>query len=207
MPQLDDAQARTSGVDEAGRGCLAGPVVAAAVILAPFTRLPGLNDSKQLSVTDRERLEPLIKIKAVAWSVGVVWPRDIERLNIHHASLEAMARAVTRLKVMPLQLVVDGKHVLPGLRGVRQQAKPGADATVRCVSAASVIAKTFRDRIMTKLDARYPGYGLAGHKGYATTEHRVAIQRLGPCRMHRMTFRGVRSDEADPEQGCLFGGP
>lgn len=250
------------GIDEAGRGCLAGPVVAAAVILPPHAdaaslaallpELAGLTDSKKLTAARREALAPRIRRHAVAWGLGVVWPRDIERINILQATFHAMWRAVRALRTGPagrdgsvapgfdpaappdapawsgppdVPLIIDGDKTIPAavfaglppcpIRSTRavpaaspcpapvQRAVVGGDALVPAVSAASILAKTFRDQLMTALDRRFPGYGLAVHKGYGTAEHMAAIADLGPCPQHRATFRGVRP-EAPQTQGSLL---
>jgi ribonuclease HII len=184
-------------VDEAGRGCLAGPVVAGAVILPEGLDLPGLTDSKKLTAKKRETLETAIRQGATAWNLGVVWPWDIDRVNILQATLRAMARAVRGLGVRPAFVHIDGDKTVPGL-GLPQRAVVGGDALVASISAASILAKVHRDRMMTRLDVRYPGYGFAVHKGYGTAAHVEALRRLGPCRMHRMTFNKVnlRAEEA-----------
>ncbi|ADU61784.1 MAG: ribonuclease HII [Pseudodesulfovibrio sp.] len=196
-----------AGVDEAGRGCLAGPVVAGACILPQTYDLPGLNDSKQLSAAKRETLYPLIRSQAVAWAVGLSWPGEIDRVNILQATFLAMGRAVRALKLSPRFLRIDGNKIIPahalGL-GVSQEWVIGGDGSVPAISAASVLAKTFRDRLMVKLAARYPGYGLERHMGYGTKEHMEAVARLGPCAMHRLTFRGVRPEPAVQRQGRLI---
>lgn len=180
-----------AGLDEAGRGCLAGPVVAAAVILPETYELPGLKDSKKLKPDQRMHLAHAIREQAAAWSLGLAWPREIERVNILRASLEAMCRAVRTLKVRPEALIVDGPHKVP--LNIDQQAVIKADTLVPAVSAASVLAKTFRDKLLTSLDRRHPGYGLAVHKGYPTARHLEALRRLGPTTIHRRSFRGVLS--------------
>lgn len=193
-----------AGVDEAGRGCLAGPVVAAAVVLPPSCDLaavlPGLNDSKQLSAAKRAALEPAIKVTASAWSLGVSWPREIEAVNILQATLKAMARAVARLKVRPEFLLIDGMQTIEF--DCPQAAIKDGDALAPAISAASILAKTFRDRLLGSLDKRYPGYGLARHKGYGTKEHLAALQKLGPCPQHRRTFRGVPAPEGERGMGA-----
>jgi len=186
-----------AGVDEAGRGCLAGPVAAAAVILPKGLEIPGLNDSKKLTSDARAALEPEIKARALAWGVGLSRPREIERINILKATLAAMQRAVKALKVAPDFLVIDGCHTLA--LDIPQKALVKADLLIPAVSAASILAKTFRDRLLTKLDKRYPGYGLSQHKGYGTREHLEALKRLGPSPIHRLSFKGVRQDT--PAQG------
>ena len=201
-----------AGIDEAGRGCLAGPVVAAAVILPPDADLPGLADSKVLSAPQRAGLAARIGMVAVGWGLGVVWPAEIDRTDILRATFKAMSRAVATLRNRPSRLLVDGKFPVPeamlreALGGAvpAQRAIVDGDALVPAISAASIIAKTFRDNLMEKLDIRYPGYDFAKHKGYGTREHLEALRRLGPCRMHRMTFKGVRPEAASLEQGSLW---
>lgn len=178
-----------AGLDEAGRGCLAGPVIAAAVILPENCELKGLNDSKAMTPESRDELEPLIKRHALAWGIGASWPREIERVNILQASLLAMCRAVRSLRTAPVFLAVDGNHSLP--LNLDQKTVVGGDGLVPSIAAASVLAKTFRDKLLAILDRRYPDYGFAKHKGYATQDHYQALERFGPCRYHRLTFRGV----------------
>lgn len=180
-----------AGLDEAGRGCLAGPVVAAVVVLPVIFALPGLTDSKKLQAKQREQMASKIRRQALAWSLGLAWPREIEEINILRASLQAMCRAVRSLKTKPDFLIVDGPHQVP--LSLPQQALVRADAYVPAVSAASVLAKCFRDKLMACLDRCYPGYELARHKGYPTAAHLAALRRLGPCRIHRRTFHGVLS--------------
>lgn len=178
-----------AGVDEAGRGCLAGPVVAGAVILPRDYHLPGLTDSKALTAVKREHLAQAIKAQALSWALGFSWPKEIEDLNILQASLLAMARAVTALACVPDHILVDGNQPLPLF--ITQQSIVGGDILCPCISAASIVAKTFRDALMIGLDKRYPGYGFAKHKGYATQRHQKALRTLGPCVAHRYSFRGV----------------
>lgn len=212
LPGLDsppDAAALTAGVDEAGRGCLAGPVVAAAVILPEGCRIPGLDDSKALSERQREALAPVIRRTAQAWGLGMVWPRRIEAVNILQATFEAMSRAVACLgrgHALPMLLLIDGNKTIPApvlsaaLRGLpdavppRQTAIVGGDASQAAISAASILAKTWRDKLMTVLDRRWPDYGFARHKGYGTAAHYAALRAHGPCALHRLTFRGVLPD-------------
>ena len=200
-----------AGVDEAGRGCLAGPVVAGAVILPQSFDLPFLTDSKKLTPERRAGLEPAIKAQAVAWGVGVIWAAEIDRINILNATFRAMARAVAALKVRPSRLEVDGNKIIPShllcLPLTTQKAVVDGDALIPAISAASILAKTFRDRLMERLDKRYPGYGLAEHKGYGTSVHLAALANLGPCRLHRVTFKGVLPETPGPlqEQACLPG--
>lgn len=185
------------GVDEAGRGCLAGPVVAGAVVLPEAYDLPGLTDSKKLSPARRERLAPAIKAQALAWGVGVAWPVEVDRSNILQATFAAMARAVRALRLAPARLRVDGNKRIPGhylaflAPMPDQEAIIGGDLTVPAISAASILAKTCRDRFMTVFARLYPGYGFEVHKGYGVAAHLEALRRLGPCRIHRLTFRGV----------------
>lgn len=189
-----------AGLDEAGRGCLAGPVTAAAVILPETYALPGLTDSKKLSPAKRERLAPLIKRQAVAWAVGFAWPPEIDRINILQASLTAMARAVRHLGLLPTLLRIDGNQRIPAdfladlTEPPRQETVVGGDLTVPAISAASIVAKTARDRLMAVFSRRYPGYGFEAHKGYGVARHLAALRRLGPCPLHRLTFRGVLPD-------------
>jgi ribonuclease HII len=200
-----------AGVDEAGRGCLAGPVVAGAVILPAAYDLPGLDDSKKLTAERRAGLEPAIKAQAVAWGLGVIWPAEIDRVNILQATFRAMARAVAALKAVPSNLSVDGDKIIPAryfpARPIPQKAVVDGDSLIPAISAASILAKTFRDRLMEHLERRYPGYGLALHKGYGTAVHLEAIVRLGPCRQHRLTFKGVAPEKpcVKQEQACLPG--
>ncbi|WP_461208413.1 ribonuclease HII [Desulfocurvus sp. DL9XJH121] len=193
-----------AGLDEAGRGCLAGPVVSAAVILPPDFSLPGLTDSKKLTEARRLELEPAIKAGCAAWALGLAWPAEIDATNILRASLASMARAVERLKTVPVFLAVDGNQTIPS--SIPQQTVVGGDAKIPAISAASVLAKTFRDRLMTALDRRYPGYGFAVHKGYGTKAHLAALRESGPSRMHRRTFRGVLPEKPSKERSlCLPG--
>jgi ribonuclease HII len=182
---------RLAGVDEAGRGPLAGPVVAAAVILHPGRDIVGLTDSKQLSAASRGELARLIMARASAWAVAWADAAEIDALNILAASLLAMRRAVDRLGVAPDHVCVDG-HRCPRLaRGCSVEAIIGGDARVPAISAASILAKTWRDAWMERLELRHPGYGFARHKGYPTAEHHAALARLGPCAAHRRTFGPV----------------
>lgn len=185
------ATVRVAGVDEAGRGPLAGPVVAAAVILRPRCRIRGLADSKQLSAAEREVLAPLIMAKAIAWAVAWADAAEIDNLNILAASLLAMRRAVDRLGVAPAHVQVDGNRCPRLVRGCTVEAIVRGDGSVPAISAASVLAKTWRDAWMERLELRHPGYGFARNKGYPTAEHREALLRLGPCAVHRRTFTPV----------------
>ncbi len=180
-----------AGVDEAGRGCLAGPVVAGCVVLSDGFQMAGLTDSKQLSPSQREALFEVIQRVAIAWSVGIATPREIERWNILQASLIAMARAVANLPLVPHQLLVDGKFTLRQCP-IPQQAIVDGDALHPAISAGSIVAKVVRDRIMDELDRLYPGYGFAQHKGYGTPLHLERLRLLGACPAHRRTFAPVQ---------------
>lgn len=178
------------GVDEVGRGPLAGPVVAAAVILDPARPIDGLADSKKLSEKRREALYLEICDSALAWSLGRAEVVEIDAINILQASLLAMRRAVAALTVVPQQALVDGNR-LPDLP-CPARAMVGGDASEPCISAASIIAKVTRDREMVALDAEFPGYGLARHKGYPTSVHLQALRELGATEIHRRSFAPVR---------------
>ena len=200
------------GVDEAGRGCLAGPVVAGAVLLPQDmdvpALLPGLTDSKKLSARQRCTLDQAIRRHALAWSLGLSWPWEIDKINILNATFRAMSRAVTKLNLpCPLgdcHLFIDGNHPIraehwqqvSSVPLPRQQAVIGGDALVPAISAASIVAKVFRDKLMSTLDTRYPGYDFALHKGYGTKAHMDALLLKGGCRIHRHSFRGVRPEES-----------
>lgn len=250
------------GIDEAGRGCLAGPVVAAAVVFPPdlplAEALAGLHDSKQLSEKKRDALAPLIREHALAFGIGFSWQREIDRVNILNATFRAMSRACHALhrrlarqimareeggarrddarpgspghSLQPdaapgasviqtsaplftmLPLLIDGNHTIPPalwqactpLAVPPQRAVIGGDALVPAISAASILAKTVRDALMLRLHQRYQGYDFARHKGYGTRAHLDALAPLGPCRLHRLTFRKVRQDDAEEDQGRLF---
>ncbi|BCW96523.1 MAG: ribonuclease HII [Fimbriimonadales bacterium] len=179
-----------AGVDEAGRGPIAGPVVAACVILPPCGAPAGIADSKQLTPAQRERLCAAIKQTAVAWAIGVASPREIERYNILQASLIAMRRAVLALPLTPQRVLIDGKHILPRLP-LPQQAVVDGDAQELSIAAASILAKVARDRIMAELDRLYPRYGFAQHKGYPTALHLERLRQYGACPAHRRTYAPV----------------
>lgn len=179
-----------AGIDEAGRGPLAGPVVAAAVILPEEFDLPGLNDSKQLSEKKRLQLYPLIFEQALAVGIGVSRADEIDQINILQATLKGMSRAVARLSLSPDFLLVDGITPLP--IGVEQKTLKKGDSRSLSIAAASVVAKVVRDRIMLAYDRLFPVYGFAGHKGYGSQQHRDAVATHGPCICHRRTFAGVR---------------
>ena len=178
-----------AGVDEAGRGPLAGPVVAAAVVLDPENPVAGLADSKKLSVRQREALLPEILAKARAVAIAAAGPREIERINILQASLRAMATAAEGLGLAPAHVLVDGNRKIP--TALPQTPLVKGDSRCACIAAASVVAKVYRDGVMARMDGRFPGYGFGKHKGYPTRDHLAALERFGPCRIHRRTFRGV----------------
>jgi len=176
-----------AGVDEVGRGCLAGPVVAAAVILDPDRTVRGIADSKTVPPAERERLAAEIRGAALAWAVAEVGPADIDRLAIHRASIEAMRRAVAALAPQPDVVLVDAFSI-PGL-SVAQRGIVHGDRRSASIAAASIVAKVHRDRLMAALDARDDRYGYARHKGYATPEHLAALERFGYSPQHRRSFR------------------
>jgi ribonuclease HII len=180
---------RIAGLDEVGRGPLFGPVVAAAVILAPGCRLEGLTDSKKLSEKKREEFEIQIRDNAVAWAIAVVDADTIDRINIRQASLLAMRLAVQQLALSPDYLLIDGRDTIDWHSP--QQAIIQGDAISLSIAAASVLAKVHRDRMLVELDIQFPGYGLASHKGYAAPEHLAALARLGPTPLHRRSFSPV----------------
>jgi ribonuclease HII len=178
---------RIAGVDEVGRGCLAGPVVAAAVVLAPHTRIDGLRDSKALSAAQREALYDEIVRRAWGWAVAESSAAEIDALNIHRASLAAMRTAVMAIVPLPDFVLVDA-FLVPGLP-MAQRGVVHGDARCAAIAAASIVAKVTRDRQMLSLDERDPRYGFAHHKGYATAEHLAAVARHGYSAAHRRTFR------------------
>ena len=175
------------GCDEAGRGCLAGPVVAAAVILPEDFAHPLLNDSKQLTERQRELLRPIIESEALAWGVGIVSSEEIDEINILHASFLAMHRAIDNLILRPQLLLIDGNRFTP-YPDIPHECIVGGDGKYMSIAAASILAKTHRDTLMLSLATEYPGYGLEGHKGYPTPAHKAAIRRLGLTPIHRKTF-------------------
>jgi ribonuclease HII len=184
-----EGRLRLAGVDEAGRGCLAGPVMAGAVVLPPGWQPDGLDDSKKLTAARRDALYEKIRGGALAWGAFAVWPRDIDRSNILRASLRAMAGAVGLLGLTPDLVLVDGNQTPP--LALPCECVVGGDGRSAAVAAAAIVAKVLRDRIMTGLDARYPGYGFAAHKGYGSPAHLAAIAEFGPTPLHRRTFRPV----------------
>lgn len=180
---------RLAGVDEAGRGPLAGPVVAAAVVLAPGARIAGVDDSKRLLPEERQRLFDLIQERAVGVGVGIVDHLTIDRINILQATRLAMGQALGALGMEP-ELVLTDFVTVPGLRCPQRNLVEG-DRRSASVAAASIIAKVTRDRIMEEADRKYPMYGFGRHKGYGTPEHRIALEQHGPCALHRRTFAGI----------------
>lgn len=186
---------RIAGVDEAGRGCLAGPVVAAAVIVDPCCVLPGVDDSKRLSLRQRERLEPHIRRTSLAWATAFVSASTIDRINILEATRQAMTAALEGLGPQPDLALVDAVRLsrvpypqLPVIKG---------DQLSYSIACASILAKVARDRRMLELDAQYPQYGFAAHKGYGALTHRQALEDFGPCPEHRLTFRSVLPRSAE----------
>lgn len=180
----------TAGVDEAGRGPLAGPVVVAAVILNPQRRVNGLADSKVLSAERRETLDARIRERAIAFTVIVIDVEHIDRLNIFHATMLGMTRAVEQLMPQLELALIDGNHA-PKAMTCDKRAIVDGDALEASISAASILAKVARDKIMCELDVQHPGYGFARHKGYSTPEHFAALGKLGPCPHHRRSFAPV----------------
>ncbi len=184
------AQLICCGVDEAGRGPLAGPVSAAAVILNPARPIAGLADSKKLSEKKRDLLAPQIREHALAWAVAYATVSEIDELNILQATLLAMRRAVLALSVTPEYVLVDGLFCPD--TGIKSEAIVQGDSKVAAISAASILAKTARDALMLELHEQYPQYGFAGHKGYGTAAHLAALQEHGACAIHRRSFKPVR---------------
>jgi len=180
------------GVDEVGRGPLAGPVVAAAVILPPDVKLDGLNDSKKLSESQRNELFEEIVHLGLYCAVGILDHEAIDSMNILRASLMAMRKAVVDLKITPEVVLVDGNHPIPRL-DYPQYAVVGGDASCRCISAASIVAKVTRDRIMERLQVLHPQFSFSKHKGYPTPEHLEELREHGPCVIHRKSFKPVAS--------------
>jgi ribonuclease HII len=178
------------GVDEAGRGPLAGPVSAAAVILDPTRPIAGLGDSKKLSERQRDLLAPIIRERALAWAVAYAEVEEIDTLNILQATLLAMRRAVLALPIQPQQVLVDGLYCPQ--TGIPSEAIVKGDSKVAAISAASILAKTARDELMLNLHAQYPQYGFDGHKGYPTAAHVAALREHGVSAVHRRSFRPVR---------------
>lgn len=179
-----------AGVDEVGMGPLAGPVVAAAVVFPPGAEIEGIDDSKALDETTRVRLDQEIRQKASAFAIGVVEIEEIDRINIYHAGIRAMQLALTSLPTPPQHILVDSRTI-PGFSQPQNSFDKG-DGINFSIASASIVAKVYRDRLMTELDEKYPGYGFASHKGYATPEHQRAIRELGPCPIHRRSFDYIR---------------
>lgn len=188
-----------AGCDEAGRGCLAGPVFAAAVILPQSFYHPLLNDSKQVTEEHRDELRPIIEREAVAWAVAMMDHEEIDRINILNASFKAMHMAIDQLNTTPELLLIDG-HIFPPYFGIVHQCVVKGDAIYASIAAASILAKTHRDEYMYQLHEQYPGYGWNGNKGYATPGHRRKIKELGLSPYHRKTF-GICSEILLSEKG------
>jgi len=179
-----------AGVDEVGMGPLAGPVVAAAVVFPPGAEIEGVDDSKALDEEARTRLDKNIREKASAFAIGVVEVEEIDRINIYHAGIHAMQLALSNLPVTPQHILVDSRTV-PGFAQPQNSFDKG-DGINFSIACASIVAKVYRDRLMMELDSKYPGYGFASHKGYATPEHQRAIREFGPCPIHRRSFDYIR---------------
>lgn len=184
---------RLAGVDEVGRGCLSGPVLAAAFVASPNVEPPPVRDSKRLTPTRRGRLYPLLLGAALDYAVGLAGPREVEELNVLGATRLAMARALRALRVEPELVLIDGLE-LPSLSLPQRKVVRG-DATVGSIAAASIIAKVTRDALMVALHRAFPAYGFDSNKGYGTPQHLRALRRFGPCPLHRRTFSGVRQPE------------
>lgn len=190
-----EANTLIAGIDEAGRGPLAGPVVAAAVVFRPGRSVEGLDDSKALSAARRDALFPAI-LEASFFGIGIAEPEEIDRINILQATMTAMCRALSALPARPSRALIDGNRV-PGQLDCDGEAIVGGDASVPEISAASIIAKTVRDRLMQRAELRWPGYGFAAHKGYGTAFHMAALGEKGPCPIHRMTFAPITQRALD----------
>lgn len=191
-----------AGVDEAGRGPLAGPVAAAAVILDPARPVEGLRDSKKLTPEERDALAPLIKERALAWSIALGSVEEIDQINILQSTLRTMVRALEGLSVAPQYVLVDGNRMPPYKKCPVATLVKGDDR-VQAISAASILAKTYRDHLVEQYEALYPGYGFAEHKGYGTKEHMEAIRRLGILPVHRKTFEPMASIIREGSAGAL----
>lgn len=177
-----------AGVDEAGRGCLAGPVVAAAVILPQDAQIPGLNDSKKLNHAQRMALRPIVEEQALAWGLGIIGPERIDEINILNATYEAMHQAIDKLSPLPVQLNIDGNRFRP-YPGIPHICQVKGDGRFLNIAAASILAKTYRDEMMEALHQKCPQYAWDSNKGYPTKAHRAAIAEHGPTAYHRMSFR------------------
>lgn len=182
-----------AGCDEAGRGCLAGPVVAAAVILDPNNPINGLNDSKKINEKTRELLRPEIEAKALAWAVGIVTNVEIDEINILKGSFVAMHRALDQLKTRPQLIIVDGNRFIP-YRETPHETIVKGDSKYQNIAAASILAKTHRDEIMRQLHRQHPHFGWDRNKGYPTKEHRLGIREFGATEWHRMSFKLLEPD-------------
>jgi ribonuclease HII len=206
LPLWEQGITLVAGVDEVGMAPLAGPVIACAVILRPGCRIKGVNDSKQLTPEERDALEPEIRAQAVAVGIGRAEVTEIDTINIYRAGLVALKRAVLALSPQPQHLLIDARK-LDGLSMPQQPIIKG-DAKSITIGAASIVAKVHRDRLMAELDAQYPGYGFADHKGYPTPDHLDALERLGACALHRRSFAPVAKKLGlIPEQQELFATP
>jgi ribonuclease HII len=194
---------RIAGCDEVGRGPMFGPVVAAAVILAPKCLIEGLDDSKKVPEKKRNELDVQIRAQAVAWAIAAIDVETIDRINIRKASLLAMRTAVSQLVLTPDYLLIDGCDTIDW--PCPQQSVIHGDATSFSIAAASILAKVYRDRLLVELDAQYPGYGLASHKGYCSAEHREALARLGPTPLHRKNWSPVAQQLLDFESAIEIG--
>ena len=183
LPDIPEA-----GCDEAGRGCLCGPVACAAVILPPDFRCEDLNDSKQLSESRRNELRPVIEREALAWAVAMIPPDVIDEINILNASILGMHKALEKLSITPRHIIVDGNRFKP-FRDIPYTTVVKGDSKYMSIAAASILAKTHRDELMDRLDSEYPGYGWKQNKGYPTKAHREAIAKSGPTSLHRRSFR------------------
>ena len=177
-----------AGCDEAGRGCLAGPVVAASVILSKNFKHPLLNDSKQLSKKNRNLLEKVIKEKAVVWGIGVIWNQEIDKMNILNASIKAMHKSIEKLKTKPELLLIDGNR-FHAFKDIPHKCIIKGDAKYACIAAASVLAKTYRDKLMQKLHLEFPQFDWKNNKGYPTKIHRQSIVNYGITKYHRKNFK------------------
>lgn len=187
-----------AGCDEAGRGCLAGPVYAAAVILPQDFYHPLLNDSKKTTEKQRKELRPIIEKESISWAVARLTNKEIDKYNILNASFKAMHRAVKKLDVQPNLLLIDGNRFNP-YTGIRHQCIVKGDSKFTSIAAASILAKTYRDDYMEEQAMKYPDYDWLSNKGYPTAKHRLAIQKYGPCDLHRMTFRLYPKEDSTQE--------
>ena len=193
-PPAPSTQPGTAGLDEAGRGCLAGPVVAAAVVLPPGLAHPLLRDSKQLSPSQRVQARELILAEAEGWGLGILSPAEIDRQNILQAAISAMHQAVDLLPLPPQHLLVDGRYFRP-YEGIPHETVVKGDSRWACIAAASILAKTYRDELMAALHSQYPAFGWAGNKGYPTRAHYQALALHGPTPWHRRSFKLTRQGE------------